>query len=62
MIEKGDLYSRRKVLKEIEIFHCCRGHENILQMVEFFEEDDRYDLNLFISELILFIIFYLLGI
>lgn len=42
VVEKGDPYNRRKVLKEIEIFHCCRGHENILQMVEFFEEDDRF--------------------
>lgn len=42
VVGKEDLYNRRKVLKEIEIFHCCRGHENILQMVEFFEEEDRF--------------------
>lgn len=42
VIEKGDQYSRRKVLKEIEIFHYCHGHENILQLVEYFEEEDRF--------------------
>ena len=30
------------MLKEIEIFHHCKGHDNILQLVEYFEEDDRF--------------------
>jgi len=43
IIEKSPgLYSRCKVLKEIEIYHLCRGHPNIIQMVEYFEEDDRF--------------------
>jgi len=42
MIEKSETKSRHRVLKEIEIFHHCQGHENILQMMEYFEEDDKY--------------------
>lgn len=34
--------SRHRVLKEIEIFHHCQGHENILQMIEYFEEDNKF--------------------
>lgn len=39
IIEKNENKSRSKVLKEIEIFHHCRGHPNILQLIEYFEED-----------------------
>jgi len=43
IIEKRPgLYSRSKVLKEIEIYHMCRGQPNIIQMVEYFEEEDRF--------------------
>jgi len=35
-------FSRSKVLKEIEIYHLCRGHKNIVQLVEFFEEIDKF--------------------
>jgi len=42
VIEKSERKSRQRVLKEIEIFHHCQGHENILQMVEYFEEDDKF--------------------
>jgi len=43
MIDKRPgLYSRNKVLKEIEIYYLCRGHPNIIQMVEYFEEEDRF--------------------
>lgn len=42
VVRKDDQYSRRKVLKEIEIFHHCHGHENILQLVEYFEEENRF--------------------
>lgn len=34
--------SRHKVLKEIEIFHHCKGHDNILQLIEYFEQEDRF--------------------
>jgi len=36
------LYSRSKVLKEIEIYHMCRGQPNIIQLVEYFEEEERF--------------------
>jgi len=43
IIEKRPgLYSRGKVLKEIEIYHLCRGHNNIIQMIEYFEEEDHF--------------------
>jgi len=43
IIEKRPgLYSRSKVLKEIEIYHMCRGHPNIIQLIEFFEEEERF--------------------
>merc|ERR1712131_487523 len=43
IIEKTPgLYNRSKVLKEIEIYHLCRGQQNIIQLVEYFEEDDRF--------------------
>lgn len=42
MIEKSDSLSRSKVFKEIEIFHICHGNENILNLVEYFEEEDRF--------------------
>jgi len=42
VIEKSETKSRHRVLKEIEIFHHCQGHDNILQLVEYFEEDNRF--------------------
>ena len=35
-------YNRSKILKEIDIFHHCQGHKNILQLNEFFEEADKF--------------------
>lgn len=42
VIEKNGRKSRSKVLKEIEICHHCQGHPNILQINEYFEEDERF--------------------
>lgn len=42
VIEKSARKSRKKVLKEIEICHHCQGHPNILQLNEYFEEDERF--------------------
>merc|ERR550519_2207306 len=43
IIEKTPgLFSRSKVLKEIEIFHLCKGQPNIIQLIKYFEEDDRF--------------------
>merc|ERR1712130_551354 len=39
IIEKvPGLFSRSKILKEIEIYHLCRGEHNIIQLIEYFEE------------------------
>merc|ERR1712106_254189 len=35
-------YNRSKVLKEIEIYHLCRGQRNIIQLIEFFEEAENF--------------------
>merc|ERR1719278_1141543 len=35
-------YNRSKVLKEIEIYHLCRGQKNIIQLIEFFEEAEHF--------------------
>merc|ERR1711892_792341 len=35
-------FSRSKVLKEIEIYHLCRGQRNIIQLIEFFEEAEHF--------------------
>ncbi|BFY99810.1 hypothetical protein BsWGS_02850 [Bradybaena similaris] len=42
MINKCTSLQRSKVFKEIEIFHQCQGSENILNLVEYFEEDDVF--------------------
>lgn len=42
VVEKKYRHDRLKVLKEIEIFHYCQGHDNILQLIEFYEEEDRF--------------------
>lgn len=34
--------SRARVFKEIEIFYHCQGHKNIIQLIEFFEEEDKF--------------------
>lgn len=42
IIEKLPTYNRGRVFKEIEMFHQCQGHKNIIQLIEFFEEDDKF--------------------
>lgn len=43
VIEKGERgHSRSRVFREIEIFFQCRGHQNIIQFVEYFEDADRF--------------------
>ncbi|KAK3857384.1 hypothetical protein Pcinc_036363 [Petrolisthes cinctipes] len=42
IIEKVPSHSRTRVFKEVEMFHHCQGHKNIIQLVEFFEEDDKF--------------------
>ena len=42
IIEKVPGHSRSRVFKEIEMFHHCRGHKNIIQLIEYFEESERF--------------------
>lgn len=42
MIEKIPGHSRLRVFKEVETFHHCQGHPNIIQLLEFFEDDNRF--------------------
>merc|ERR1712211_206714 len=35
-------FNRSKILKEIEIYHLCRGQENIIQLIEYFEESNCF--------------------
>jgi len=40
--KKPGTFQRSKLLKEIEIYHMCRGQTNIIQLIEFFEEEDKF--------------------
>lgn len=42
IIEKRAGHSRMRVFKEIETFHFCQGQKNILQLLEFYEEEDYF--------------------
>ncbi|XP_013791067.1 MAP kinase-interacting serine/threonine-protein kinase 1-like [Limulus polyphemus] len=42
IIEKEPNHSRARVFREIETFHHCQGHKNIIQLIEFFEEEDKF--------------------
>jgi len=42
-IEKSSAsFSRSEVMKEIEVYHLCEGHPNIVELLEYFEEDDKF--------------------
>ncbi|GFY01455.1 hypothetical protein TNCV_850631 [Trichonephila clavipes] len=42
IIMKEPSHPRERVFREIESFHHCRGHQNIIQLIQFFEEQDRF--------------------
>ena len=42
IIDKVPGHSRSRVFKEIEMFHHCQGQKNIIQLIEYFEEPDRF--------------------
>merc|ERR1719225_2049616 len=42
IIDKIPGHSRSRVFKEIETFHHCNGHPNIIKLIEYFEEPDRF--------------------
>lgn len=35
-------FSRSKIMKEIELYYLCQGHQSIIQLVEYFEEPDCF--------------------
>jgi MAP kinase interacting serine/threonine kinase len=41
IIDKIPRHSRSRVFKEVETFHHCQGHPNIIQLIEFFEDEER---------------------
>jgi len=42
IIEKVPTHSRARVFKEIDLFHHCQGHQNIINLIEYFEEAERF--------------------
>lgn len=42
IIDKVPGHPRSRVFKEIETFHHCHGHKNIIQLIEYMEEPDRF--------------------
>ena len=42
IIDKVPGHSRARVFKEIDLFHHCQGHENIIQLIEYFEHPDKF--------------------
>ncbi|KAL1116937.1 hypothetical protein AAG570_005406 [Ranatra chinensis] len=42
IIDKIPGHPRARVFREVETFHHCHGHPNIIQLLEMFEDDDRF--------------------
>jgi len=42
IIEKVPGHSRARVFKEIDLFYHCKGNPNIIQLIEYFEESERF--------------------
>lgn len=42
IIDKIPGHARARVFREVETFHHCQGHPNILQLLEFFEDEDKF--------------------
>lgn len=42
VIDKIPGHARARVFREVETFHHCQGHPGILQLIEFFEDDDKF--------------------
>ncbi|KAI5626066.1 MAP kinase interacting serine/threonine kinase 2a, partial [Silurus asotus] len=42
IVKKRPGLRRGRVFREVEILYQCQGHRNILELVEFFEEDNRF--------------------
>jgi len=42
IIDKYPGYPRSRVFKEIDTFHHCKNHTNIIQLIEYVEEEERF--------------------
>ncbi|XP_069834014.1 MAP kinase-interacting serine/threonine-protein kinase 2 isoform X2 [Dendropsophus ebraccatus] len=42
IIEKRPGHSRSRVFREVEMLYQCQGHSNVLELIEFFEEDENF--------------------
>lgn len=42
IIDKIPGHARARVFREVETFHHCQGHPGILQLIEFFEDEDKF--------------------
>ncbi|XP_032644026.1 MAP kinase-interacting serine/threonine-protein kinase 2 isoform X2 [Chelonoidis abingdonii] len=42
IIEKSLGHIRNRVFREVEMLYQCQGHRNVLELIEFFEEEDRF--------------------
>ncbi|KAG5851457.1 hypothetical protein ANANG_G00093650 [Anguilla anguilla] len=42
IISKRPGHSRSRVFREVEMLYQCQGHRNILELVEFFEEEEKF--------------------
>ncbi|XP_060037988.1 MAP kinase-interacting serine/threonine-protein kinase 2 isoform X2 [Erinaceus europaeus] len=42
IIEKQPGHIRSRVFREVETLYQCQGHRNVLELIEFFEEEDRF--------------------
>lgn len=42
IIDKIPGHARARVFREVETFHHCQGHPGILQLIEFFEDDEKF--------------------
>ncbi|XP_028403728.1 MAP kinase-interacting serine/threonine-protein kinase 1-like [Dendronephthya gigantea] len=42
IVDKNNAIPREKILNEVELHHLCRKENNILSLVQFFEENSRY--------------------
>ncbi|XP_018327713.1 MAP kinase-interacting serine/threonine-protein kinase 2 [Agrilus planipennis] len=42
IIDKVPGHARARVFREVETFHYCQGHPNIIQLTEFFEDEEKF--------------------
>ncbi|XP_038019419.1 MAP kinase-interacting serine/threonine-protein kinase 2 isoform X3 [Motacilla alba alba] len=42
IIEKRLGHIRSRVFREVEMLYQCQGHRNVLELIEFFEEEERF--------------------